>query len=67
MLHDKGRERRRNDSNFGSQMRGSGARADQIASLFRLFRKKYGLEGLPPLDVAKFRPPTPRSGQLHLF
>ncbi len=58
---------RLNDPNFGSRMRGSGARADQIASLFRLFRDRLGLDGLPPLDASNFRPPTPKSGQLHLF
>jgi hypothetical protein len=48
-------------------MRGSGERADQIANLFRLFRKKYALDGLPPLDASKFHPPMPKSGQLRLF
>jgi hypothetical protein len=48
-------------------MMGSGERAEQIASLFRLFRKKYGLDGLPPLDGSKFEPPRPKSGQLRLF
>jgi DNA repair photolyase len=58
---------RLNDPNFGSRMRGSGERADQIANLFRLFRKKYNLDGLPPLDASQFRPPTPKTGQLRLF
>jgi DNA repair photolyase len=59
---------RLNDSNFGSRMSGSGARPDQIASLFRLFRKRHGLDGgLPPLDTTKFRPPLPKSGQLRFF
>ena len=59
---------RLNDPSFGSRMIGSGERPDQIAALFRLFRKRHGLEGgLPPLDSSKFRPPTPKSGQLRLF
>ena len=59
---------RLNDPNFGSRMMGSGERPDQVAGLFRLFRKRHGLDGgLPPLDSSKFRPPMPRSGQLRLF
>ncbi len=59
---------RLNDPDFGSRMTGSGEMAARIADLFRLFRKKHGLDGcLPPLDVSKFQPPRPTSGQLRLF
>jgi hypothetical protein len=59
---------RLNDPNFGSRMMGSGERPHQIAGLFRLFRKRHGLDGgLPPLDSSKFRPPTPKTGQLWMF
>jgi DNA repair photolyase len=57
-----------NDPRFGSRMRGSGEMAEQIAHLFRLFAKKYGLDGgLPPYDCSQFVPPRPKSGQLWLF
>jgi len=59
---------RLNDPDFGSRMRGTGERVDRIADLFRVFRKRHGLDGgLPPLDTSKFRPPRPTSGQLRLF
>jgi DNA repair photolyase len=57
-----------NDARFGSRMVGSGVMSDQVTAMFRLFRKKYGLDApLPPLDRSRFRPPLPRSGQLRLF
>ncbi len=57
-----------NDPEFGSRMRGTGELAEQIAQMFRLFRKKHGLDGgLPAYDCTQFRPPRPRSGQLWLF
>jgi DNA repair photolyase len=57
-----------NDSTFGRRMVGSGPTADRIADVFRLFRKRHGLDGgLPPLDRSRFRPPRPSSGQLMLF
>jgi DNA repair photolyase len=57
-----------NDPNFGSRMRGTGELANQIGKLFRLFAKRYGLDGdLPPYDCSRFRPPRPKSGQLTLF
>ena len=59
---------RLNDPEFGSRMRGTGERAGRIADLFRLFRKRHGLDGgLPPLDTSGFRPPKPITGQLRLF
>lgn len=57
-----------NDPEFGSRMRGSGALADQIAQLFRLFARRHGLDGeLPAYNCTRFRPPRDRSGQGLLF
>jgi len=62
------RSGRLNDPEFGSRMRGIGERADRIADLFRLFRKRHGLDfDLPPLDPSRFHPPRPTTGQLRLF
>jgi DNA repair photolyase len=57
-----------NVSEFGARMRGTGEMAGQIVALFRLYARKYGLDGpLPGLDGSEFRPPLPRTGQLRLF
>jgi DNA repair photolyase len=57
-----------NNSQFGARMRGSGAMAEQITSLFRTVARKHGLDqGLPPCDHTSFCPPLPRTGQLRLF
>jgi DNA repair photolyase len=57
-----------NDPRFGRRMRGEGAMAEQIRSLFRLFAQRHGLDRpLPEYDTSRFRPPRPRSGQLWLF
>jgi DNA repair photolyase len=62
------RDGKLNDSQWGRRMRGEGPYADTIATSFKTFRKKFGLDGgLPPLDASKFRPPLPRSGQMSLF
>lgn len=55
-----------NDSEFGRRMRGSGEIAEQIKSLFKLARKKYGLENkLPEYNYDAFiRAPK---GQTSLF
>jgi DNA repair photolyase len=59
---------RLNDPAFGSRMRGTGEMAKQIADVFRLFARKYGLDReLPPYDLTRFRPPKTTSGQLKLF
>ncbi len=59
---------RENDSRFGHRMRGSGPLAEHIASTFRVFAHRYGLDRNPePLDCSAFRPPRPTSGQLPLF
>ena len=53
---------------FGTRMRGTGQIADQIKSLFQLFRRKHGLDqSLPAQDQTRFRPPTLPSGQQFLF
>jgi DNA repair photolyase len=57
-----------NDPAFGRRMKGSGEMADRIRDLFRLFARKYGLDGpLPAHDTSRFRPPRAGSGQLWLF
>jgi DNA repair photolyase len=57
-----------NRSAFGERMAGTGEIAEQIKSLFRLFKHKHGLDApLPPADCSRFRPPAPSSGQLRLF
>jgi DNA repair photolyase len=62
------REGRLNDSNFGTRMCGTGETAKQIAEMFRLFAKRFGLDkSLPPHDLTRFRPPLPKTGQLRLF
>ena len=53
-----------NDSDFGTRMCGTGEIAQQIGDMFRLFAKRYGLDGkLPAYDCTLFRPP----GQMWLF
>jgi DNA repair photolyase len=57
-----------NQSAFGERMSGSGAMAEQIKKLFRVMKKKYGLDGdLPPYDCTHFRRPSPKTGQLWMF
>lgn len=57
-----------NRSEWGERMVGTGSIAEQVRKLFRVFTKKYSLDGgLPPYDTTQFRPATPRSGQLRLF
>lgn len=56
-----------NNSNWGQRMVGSGEIADQIRSMFRVFRQKLGFTDLPTLDSSQFIPPTPPNGQLRLF
>ena len=59
---------RLNDSAFGTRMRGTGEMAKQIAAVFRLFARRYGLDReLAPFDLTRFRAPKPKSGQLTLF
>lgn len=55
------------DSEWGQRMTGTGQVAEQIRSMFELFRQKYAFRYLPALDAARFRRPAPASGQLRLF
>ncbi len=53
-----------NDSTFGTRMSGTGLLAQQIKNMFRLFAKRFGLDGdLPVYDCSRFRPP----GEVWLF
>ena len=55
-------------SAWGERMVGSGEIADQIKNMFRLFKRKHGLDNrLPPHNCSLFRPPVGRSGQKRLF
>lgn len=55
-----------NNSEFGTRMRGEGVMADNISQLFKLARKKYGLNGqLPALSTDSFH--RPGNSQLSLF
>jgi DNA repair photolyase len=57
-----------NSSTWGQRMVGTGEMAAQIQKVFRLFRKKLGLDQeLPPLDCDQFHPSVPKSGQQRLF
>ena len=57
-----------NSSDFGTRMIGEGEIAEQIRTMFRLFRQKHGLTSkMPPLDCSRFRPPQSPGGQLSLF
>jgi len=57
-----------NDSEFGARMSGAGEIARQISGLFRIFAKKYGLDGgLPAYDCTRFHPPMDKYGQRPLF
>jgi DNA repair photolyase len=62
------RDGKLNQSQFGQRFQGTGAIADQIQQTFRVFAKKYQLDGPgTPLDFTHFKPPRPKSGQLRLF
>ena len=55
-------------ASWGERMTGRGEMAEQIASLFRVFKKKLGLDRrLPPQRCDLFRPPVSKSGQPWLF
>ncbi|MCA9190227.1 MAG: PA0069 family radical SAM protein [Planctomycetales bacterium] len=57
-----------NSSVLGERMVGTGLIAEQIRSMFRVFRQKYGLDSeMPPYNCDRFRTPLPKSGQLRLF
>lgn len=57
-----------NESKWGQRMVGSGEMADQIKSMFRLFKVRFGLDQeLPAHNCDLFVPPPPSTGQLMLF
>jgi len=57
-----------NTPEFGQRMRGTGPMADQIEQAFRVFAKRYGLDGAEPsLNREAFRPPRIAGAQLPLF
>ena len=57
-----------NSSQWAARMVGKGEIADQIKSMFHIFRKKYGLDmRMPPLDCSSFKTPKNPSGQMRLF
>lgn len=62
------RDGRRNDSEFGRRMIGSGKIAEQIRAMFQLFRNQAGLGNrMPEMDCTQFQCPQPNDGQLELF
>ena len=59
---------RLSDARFGHRMRGQGAYAEQLASLFEVAARKVGLDRrLPPLVATAFRRPPLPGSQLGLF
>jgi len=62
------RDGKLNETAWGLRMRGQGNYAEGIERTFKIFRKKLGLDGgFPQLDLTRFIPPRPVSGQLRLF
>jgi DNA repair photolyase len=56
------------NSKWGERQRGKGIIAEQIEQTFRVFAKRYGLDGdSEPLNCEAFHPPKPTTGQLPLF
>ncbi len=59
---------RLNDPRFGTRMRGEGPWAEQLRSMFRIARRKHGLDGeRRPLSTAAFRRPDVDGRQMELF
>jgi len=59
---------KRNVSQFGQRMVGTGKIAEQIRTMFRLFRDQAGLgDRMSELDCTQFRPPRRSDGQMELF
>jgi DNA repair photolyase len=53
---------------FGERMRGGGPRAEQIQQTFRLFARKFCMDGpWPALRTDLFERPQPPGGQMRLF
>ncbi|MEZ5940457.1 MAG: PA0069 family radical SAM protein [Planctomycetaceae bacterium] len=55
------------ESRWGKRMSGTGKMAEQIRTMFQVFRKKLNFDKLPGFDTTLFKPPQPRRGQLRLF
>ncbi len=55
------------DSRFGSRMAGTGEYAKLIGKRFRIACRRQGYGAPAELDISRFVPPPPRSGQLPLF
>jgi DNA repair photolyase len=54
-----------NDSSFKSRMRGKGIIADDIATIFKVSARRFGLDtALPPLSSAAFRRGDPQQPEL---
>lgn len=59
------RDGKLNDTRFGERMRGSGPMAEQIAALFKVAARRFGIDQQStPLSAEHFRPPD---GQRRLF
>ena len=59
------RQGKLNDPNFGSRMRGQGPLAKQIASMFRVAKRRAGIEERgPDLSVKAFRKPEHKANSL---
>lgn len=59
---------RLSDPRWGTRMKGEGERAEQIAQMFQVFKRKHGLDRPPPpLDASHFTPPPGDDGQRSLF
>ena len=57
-----------NSTQWSERMRGTGVIADQIAQLFKVCRRRSGLNGrMPDYDCTLFRRPQPSRGQMTLL
>ena len=57
-----------NATAWGERMRGTGIIAEQTAHLFKICRRRAGLDHrMPECDITKFRPPQPSCGQMRLL
>jgi DNA repair photolyase len=57
-----------NDSNFNTRMRGQGVFADQFSAMFKLAKRRAGLDKpFPKLSTAAFSRPVRAGDQLMMF
>ena len=62
------RDGRLNSSEWGTRMVGTGEIAEQIRTMFEVFRRKQGMDtAMPRLDCSLFQVPPSSSGQMRLF